>query len=144
MINGRNNADRIFDKFHGRNDADRIFEKVVGTVHEMTGRGDGERPERIDVGDVVKHLAKHHATPAQNIDVGTTVRDNFFFKVKHVISFLFRRVLCHERFRIFRIHAVLVVVGHGWNGANVILVVFLVEEMRKVTFGKFFDTERFR
>ena len=49
---------------HGRNDADRIFEKVVGAVHEMTGRGDGERPERIDVGDVVKQFAKLHATPA--------------------------------------------------------------------------------
>ena len=76
---------------HGRNDADRIFEKVVGAVHEMTGRGDGERSERTDV--------------------GTTVRDNFFFKVEHLTAFYFRHVICHERFPIFRIHAVRVVAG---------------------------------
>ena len=129
---------------HGRNDADRIFEKVVGAVHEMTGRGDGERSERIDVGDVVKQFAKLHTTPAQDIDVGTTVRDNFFFRVENVIAFLFRRVPCHKRFPIFRIHAVRVVVGRRRNGTNIILVFLLVEEMRKVTFGKFFDPERFR
>ena len=38
---------------YGWNDANRIFEKVVGVIREMTGRGNGERPERIDVGDVV-------------------------------------------------------------------------------------------
>ena len=129
---------------HGRNDANRIFGKVVGTIHEMAGRGDGERRERIDVGDVVKQFAKLQTTPAQNIDVGTTVRDNFFFKVENVIAFLFRRVPCHKRFPIFRIHAVRVVVGRGRNGPHVILVFFLVEEMRKVTFGKFFDPKRFR
>ena len=130
---------------HRWNDADRIFGgKVIGAVHEMTGRGDGERSERIDVGDVVKQFAKLHTTPAENIDVGTTVRDNFFFKAENVIAFLFRRVPCHKRFPIFRIHSVRVVVGRRRNGTNIILVFFLVEEMRKVTFGKFFDTERFR
>ena len=129
---------------HGRNDADCIFEKVVGAVHEMTGRGDGERSERIDVGDVVKQFAKLYTTLAQNIDVGMTVCYDLFFKVEHVIAFLFRHVPCHKRFPIFRIHAVQVVVGHRWNGTNIILVFFLVEEMRKVTFGKFFDTKRFR
>ena len=119
---------------HGRDDTDRIFEKVVGAVHEMTGRGDGERPERIDVGDVVKQFAKLHATPAQNIDVGTTVRDDFFMEIEHVIAFHFRRVPCLERFFIFRIHAVRIVVGRWWNGSHVILVVFLVEEMRKPLF----------
>ena len=127
---------------HRWNDADRIFGKVIGAVHEMTGRGDGERSERIDVGNVVKQFAKLHTTPAESIDVGTTVRDNFFFKAE--IAFLFRRVSCHKRFPIFRIHSVRVVVGRRWNGTNIILVFFLVKEIRKVTFGKFFDTERFR
>ena len=103
----------------------------------MTGRGDGERSKQIDVGDVVEQFAKLHTAPAQKIDVGTTIRDNFFFKVENVIAFLFRLVLCHKRFPIFRIHAVQVVVGRRRNGTNIIL-------MRKVTFGKFFDTERFR
>ena len=129
---------------HRRNDTDRIFGKVVGAIHEMTGRGDGERSERIDVGDVVKQLAKLHTTPAENIDVERTLRDNFFFKVENVIALLFRRVPCHKRFSIFRIHSVRVVVERRRNGANINLVFFLVEEMRKVTFGKFFDTERFR
>ena len=123
---------------HRRNDADRIFGKVVGAIHEMTGRGDGERSERIDVGD-----AKLHTIPAENIDVGMIVRNDFFFKVENVIAFLFRRVPCHKCFFIFRIHSVWIVVGRRWNETNITLI-FLVEEMRKVTFGKFFDTERFR
>ena len=129
---------------HRWNNADRIFGKVIGAVHKMTGRCDGERSERIDVGDVVKQFAKLHTTPVENIDVGTTVCDNFFFKVENVIAFLFCRVPCHRRFPIFRIHSVQVVVGCRRNGTNTILVFFLVEEMRKVTFGRFFDTERFR
>ena len=40
------------------NGGDRIFGKIVGVIHKMTGRGNGERCERIDVGDVVKQLAK--------------------------------------------------------------------------------------
>ena len=110
----------------------------------MTGRSDGERSERIDVGDVVKQFAKLHATSAENIDVGMTIRDDFFFKVENVIAFLFHRVPCHERFFIFRIHSVRIVVGRRRDGTNIILVFFLVEEMRKVAFGEFFDTERFR
>ena len=101
---------------HRWNDADRIFRKVVGAIHEMTGRGDGKRSERIDVGDFVKQFAKLHTTPAENIDVGMTVRDDFFFKVENVIAFLFRRVPYHERFFIFRIHSVRIVVGAGGMG----------------------------
>ena len=129
---------------HGRNDADRIFGKVVGAVHEMAGRGDGERRERIDVGDVVKQFAKLQTTTAQNINVRTTVRDDFFTEIEHIVAFSLRRVPCHKRFFIFWIHAVGIVVGRWWNGPHVILVFFLVEEMRKVTFGKFFDPKRFR
>ena len=129
---------------HRWNDADRIFGKVVGAIHEMTGRGDGERSKRIDVGDVVKQFAKLHTTPAENIDVGMTERNDFLFKVENVIAFLFRRVPCHKRFFIFRIHSVRIVVGRRRNGTNIILVFFLVEEMREVAFGEFFDTERFR
>ena len=130
--------------FHRWNDADRIFGKVVGAIHEMTGGGDGERSERIDVGDVVKQFAKLHTTPAENIDVGMTVRDDFFSKVENVIAFLFRRVPCHKRFPMFWIRSVRIVVGRMQNGTNVILVFFFVEEMRKVAFGEFFDTARFR
>ena len=43
---------------HGRNDGNRIFGKVICVIHEMTGRGDGERCERIDVGNVIKQVAK--------------------------------------------------------------------------------------
>ena len=71
---------------HRWNDVDRIFGKVVGAIHEVTGRGDGERSERIYVGDVVKQVAKLHTTPSENIDVGTTVRDDFFFKVEDIIA----------------------------------------------------------
>ena len=71
---------------HGWNDSDRIFGKVVGAIHEMTGRGDGERSERIDVRDVDKQLAKLHAAPAENIDIGTAVREDFFLKIKYVIT----------------------------------------------------------
>ena len=129
---------------HGRDDTDRIFGKVVGAVYEMAGRGDGERRERIDVGDVVKQFAKLQTTTAQNINVRTAVRDDFFMEIEHVVAFSLRRVPYHKRFFIFWIHAVGIVVGRWWNGAHVILVFFLVEEMRKVTFGKFFDPKRFR
>ena len=129
---------------HRRNDADRISWRVVGAIHEMAGRGDGERSERIDVGNVVKQFAKLHTIPSANTDVGTTIRNDFFFKVEDVIAFLFRRVPCHERFFIFRIHSVRIVVGRRWDGTNIILFFFLVEDMRKVAFGEFFDTERFR
>ena len=111
----------------------------------MTGRGDGERSERIDVGDVVKQFAKLHTTASENIDVAMTVRDDFFFKVENVIAFLFRRVPCHKRFPIFRTHSVQIVVRCRRSGTHIIILVFfLVEEMRKVTFLEFFDIERFR
>ena len=71
---------------HRRNDGDRIFGKVVGAIHEMTGRGDGERSERIDVRDVMKQFAKFQTAPAENIDVGTAVREDFLLKIKHVIA----------------------------------------------------------
>ena len=128
---------------HGRDDTDRIFGKVVGTVHEMAGRGDGERRERIDIGDVVKQFAKRQTTTAQNINVRTTVRDDFFMEIEHVVAFSFRGVPYHKRFFIFWIHAVGIVVGRWWNGPHVILVIF-VKKMRKVTFGKFFNPKRFR
>ena len=64
------------------NDGDRIFRKVIGAIHEMAGRGDGERPERIDVGDIVKQFAKLHTTPSENINVGTTVRRISSLKLK--------------------------------------------------------------
>ena len=71
---------------HRWNDADRIFGKVVGAIHEMTGRGDGERSKRIDVGDVMKQFAKFQTTPAKNIDIGTTIREDFFLKVEDIIA----------------------------------------------------------
>ena len=55
----------------------------------MIGRGDGERPERIYVGDVVKQFAKLHAEPSENIHVGTAVRDDLFFKVEDIIAITF-------------------------------------------------------
>ena len=70
-----------------RNDGDRIFGKVVGAIHEMAGRRDGERSKRIDVCDVMKQFAKFQTTPAENIDIGTTVRDDFFLKVENIIAF---------------------------------------------------------
>ena len=117
---------------------------LFGAIHKMTGRGDGEHPERINVGDVVKQFAKLHATPSENIDVRTTVRDDFFFKVEDIIAIPHSLMPCHKRFFIFRIHSVRIVVGRRWNGADIVLVFFLVEEMMKVIFGKFFDTEPFR
>ena len=93
---------------------------------------------------VSKQFVKLHTTPAENIDVGMTVHDDFFFKVENVIAFLFRCVPCHKRFPTFWIDSVGIVVGRRRNGTNIILIYFLVEEMRKVAFGKFFDTERFR
>ena len=71
---------------HGWNDGDRIFGKVIGAIHEMTGRGDGKRSEGIDVRDVMKQFAKFQTTPAENIDIGTAVRKNFFLKIKYVIA----------------------------------------------------------
>ena len=110
----------------------------------MTGRCDGERSKRIDVGDAVKQFAKLHTAASKIINVGMRVRDDdFFFKVEDVIAFLFRRVPCHKRFPIFWIHSVRIVVGRRRDGTNIIIVFFLVEEMRKVAFGEFFDTERF-
>ena len=47
---------------HGGNDSDRIFGKVIGAIHEMTGRGDGERSEWIDVRDVVKQFQRRIST----------------------------------------------------------------------------------
>ena len=41
-----------------RNDGDRIFGKVIGAIHKMTGRPDGECCKRIDVCDVTKQFAK--------------------------------------------------------------------------------------
>ena len=71
---------------HGWNDSDRIFGKVIGAIHEMAGRGDGERSEQIHVRDVVKQFAKFDAAPAENIDIGTAVREDFFLKIKYVIA----------------------------------------------------------
>ena len=70
-----------------RNDGNRICGKVVGAIHEMTGRGDGERSKRIDVCDVMKQLTKFQTTPAENIDIGTTVREDFFLKIENIIAF---------------------------------------------------------
>ena len=126
-----------------RNDGDRIFGKVVGAMHEMTGQGNGVRSKRIDVCDVMKQT-KFQTTPAENIDIGTTVREDFFLKIENIIAFLFRCASCHKRFPIFRIHPVRIAVGRRRNGAHIIIVFFPIEEMRKVTFVEFFDTERFR
>ena len=49
------------------NGGDRIFGKIVGVIHKMTGRGNSERCERIDVGDLVKQLAKLEKTHCRRI-----------------------------------------------------------------------------
>ena len=101
---------------HGWNDGDRIFGKVIGAIHEMTGRGNGERSERIDVRDVMKQFAKFQTAPPENIDIGTAVREDFFPKIKHVIALFHRRVPCHKGLFIFGTHTVRVVVGRGRMG----------------------------
>ena len=40
------------------NDGDSIFGKVIGAIHKMTGRRNGECCKRIDVCDVMKQFAK--------------------------------------------------------------------------------------
>ena len=41
-----------------RNNGDRIFGKVIGAIHKMTGRRNGQCCKRIDVCDVMKQFAK--------------------------------------------------------------------------------------
>ena len=100
---------------------DRIFRKVIGAIHEMAGRGDGERPERIDVGDIVKQFAKLHTTPSEKINVGTTVREDFFFKIKNVIAIAHSLMPHHKRFFIFGIHFVWIVIRCRWNGTDILI-----------------------
>ena len=102
----------------------------------MACRRDGERCEWVDVCDVMKQFAKLQTTPSENIDVGTTVRYGLYFKVEHVV--FLQRVVCHERFFIFWVHSVWIVVRRRRNGTDVILAFFLVEEMGEVTFREFF------
>jgi hypothetical protein len=42
-----------------------------------------------------------------------------------------------------RAHSVWIVVGTRWNGANIAFVLFLVEQVRKITFRKFVNTKDF-
>ena len=64
----------------------------------MVGRGDGERCERIDIGDVMKQVTKLQTTPLKNIDVGTTVGHNLFFQVEDIIAIPHSLVPCNKRF----------------------------------------------
>ena len=107
----------------------------------MAGGGDGERCERIDIGDVMKQLTKLQTTPSKNIGGGTTVGHDLFFEVGDIIAIARSLVQCHKRFFISQAHPVRVVVRCRWHGAKIILISFLlVVEMRKVTFSGFFDT----
>ena len=126
-----------------RNDGNRVFGKIIGSVHFMVRRRDGKGTERIDVRNAKKQFPKLKTTATQNIHVGSTVGYNFFVKFEDVAALFFGRVPCQKRLSIFWAHTVWIVVGRGWNGADVILVFFFVEEVRKVSFGKFFDPKLF-
>ena len=47
-------------------DVDHIFGKVIGAIHKMVGRRDGERCKH-GVSNVVKQFAKFYTTSTDNI-----------------------------------------------------------------------------
>ena len=79
-----------------------------------------------------------HYEPGKLFLTGAT-----FFWPPPVIALFFECVPCQKPLPIFGTHSIGTVIRGGRNGSDVIFVFFLVEEVRKVSFGEFFDSKRF-
>ena len=122
---------------------DDVFFQIVGSVHGAACRGNREICKRIDLGYVVKQLAKFQTASAQNVHIGTAISHDFFLEVKHVIAVSHTIVPFHKHFSIARAHSVGIVIGCGGYRTDLSFIFFLIKEVREISFDKFFHTKRF-